>query len=109
MNTLNQLAVSKQMHDKDLLFRGHSITILSKNRTSYSTHEVSLGYKEVAEPAVYVKFKLKNSNGSIVAWTTTPWTLPGNVGLAVGPEVTYCRVKITSKPSDNWEGRGGGW
>ena len=61
----------------------------------------------MAEPAVYVKFKLKNSNGSIVAWTTTPWTLPGNVGLAVGPEVTYCRVKITSKPSDNWEGGGG--
>ena len=98
----------KQMHDKDLLFRGHKVLpYCPQTGTSYSTHEVSLGYKEVAEPAVYVKFKLKNSNVSIVAWTTTPWTLPGNVGLAVGPEVTYCRVKITSKPSENWEGRGG--
>ena len=98
----------KQMHDKDLLFRGHKVLpYCPQTGTSYSTHEVSLGYKEVAEPAVYVKFKLKDSEGSIVAWTTTPWTLPGNVGLAVGPDVTYCRVKVTSKPSDSWEGRGG--
>ena len=98
----------KQMHDKDLLFRGHKVLpYCPQTGTSYSTHEVSLGYKEVAEPAVYVKFKLKDSVGSIVAWTTTPWTLPGNVGLAVGPDVTYCRVKVTSKPSDSWEGRGG--
>jgi len=98
----------KQMHDKDLLFRGHKVLpYCPQTGTSYSTHEVSLGYKEVAEPAVYVKFKLQDSEGSIVAWTTTPWTLPGNVGLAVGPDVTYCRVKVTSKPSDSWEGRGG--
>ena len=98
----------KQMHDKDLLFRGHKVLpYCPQTGTSYSTHEVSLGYKEVSEPAVYVKFKLKESEGSIVAWTTTPWTLPGNVGLAVGPDVTYCRVKIVSKPSDSWEGRGG--
>ncbi len=98
----------KQMHDKGLLFRGHKVLpYCPQTGTSYSSHEVSLGYKEVAEPAVYVKFKLVDDNASILAWTTTPWTLPGNVGLAVGPEVTYCRVRITEPPSGNWEGRGG--
>ena len=56
--------------------------------TSYSSHEVALGYKEVEEPSVYVKFKLIDDDSSILAWTTTPWTLPGNVGLAVGPDAT---------------------
>ena len=98
----------KQMHDKGLLFRGHKVLpYCPQTGTSYSSHEVSLGYKEVAEPAVYVKFKLVDDNASILAWTTTPWTLPGNVGLAVGSEVTYCRVRITEPPSGNWEGRGG--
>ena len=98
----------KQMHDKGLLFRGHKVLpYCPQTGTSYSSHEVSLGYKEVAEPAVYVKFKLVDDNASILAWTTPPWTLPGNVGLAVGPEVTYCRVRITEPPSGNWEGRGG--
>ncbi len=98
----------KQMHDKGLLFRGHKVLpYCPQTGTSYSSHEVSLGYKEVAEPAVYVKFKLVDDNASVLAWTTTPWTLPGNVGLAVGPDVTYCRVRITEPPSGTWEGRGG--
>ena len=98
----------KQMFDKGLLFRGHKVLpYCPQTGTSYSTHEVSLGYKEVAEPAVFVKFRLEGDNASILAWTTTPWTLPGNVGLAVGPEVTYCRVRITEPPSKSWEGRGG--
>ncbi len=98
----------KQMHDKGLLFRGHKVLpYCPQTGTSYSTHEVSLGYKEVAEPAVYIKFQLEDDSASVLAWTTTPWTLPGNVGLAVGPDVKYCRVKITDSPSANWEGRGG--
>ncbi len=97
----------KQMHDKGLLFRGHKVLpYCPQTGTSYSTHEVSLGYKEVAEPAVYIKFQLEDDPASVLAWTTTPWTLPGNVGLAVGPDVKYCRVKITDAPSANWEGRG---
>jgi isoleucyl-tRNA synthetase len=97
----------KQMHDKGLLFRGHKVLpYCPQTGTSYSTHEVSLGYKEVAEPAVYIKFQLVDDAASILAWTTTPWTLPGNVGLAVGPDVKYCRVRITEPPSGNWEGRG---
>ena len=54
-----------------------------------------------------MKFKLEDEEASVLAWTTTPWTLPGNVGLAVGPEVTYCRVRVTEPPSESWEGRGG--
>ena len=98
----------KQMFDKGLLFRGHKVLpYCPQTGTSYSSHEVAQGYKEVSEPAVFIKFKLKDSKSSILAWTTTPWTLPGNVGLAVGPEVTYCRVKVTAEPSSSWEGRGG--
>ena len=98
----------KQMFDKGLLFRGHKVLpYCPQTGTSYSTHEVSQGYKEVSEPAVFVKFKLEGEDASVLAWTTTPWTLPGNVGLAVGPEVTYCRVRVTEPPSESWEGRGG--
>ena len=98
----------KQMFDKGLLFRGHKVLpYCPQTGTSYSTHEVSLGYKEVSEPAVYIKFGLIDEDASILAWTTTPWTLPGNVGLAVGPDVTYCRIRITELPAGSWEGRGG--
>ena len=98
----------KQMFDKGLLFRGHKVLpYCPQTGTSYSSHEVALGYKEVAEPAVFIKFKLTGDDASVLAWTTTPWTLPGNVGLAVGPDVTYCRVRVTEAPSGAWEGRGG--
>ena len=99
----------KQMFQKGLLFRGHKVLpYCPQTGTSYSTHEVSQGYKEVTEPAVFVKFRLEDDDASVLAWTTTPWTLPGNVGLAVGPDVTYCRVRITEPASESWEGRGGG-
>ena len=98
----------KQMHDKGLLFRGHKVLpYCPQTGTSYSSHEVALGYKEVSEPAVFVKFQLVDDEASILAWTTTPWTLPGNVGLAVGPDVDYVRVRVTESPSGAWDGRGG--
>ena len=90
-----------------LLYRGHKVLpYCPQTGTSYSSHEVALGYKEVEEPSVYVKFKLIDDSASILAWTTTPWTLPGNVGLAVGPNVTYVRVKVTEQ-AENWTGAGG--
>ena len=98
----------KQMHDKGLLFRGHKVLpYCPQTGTSYSSHEVALGYKEVSEPAVFVKFQLVDEDATILAWTTTPWTLPGNVGLAVGPDVDYVRVRVTEPPSGTWDGRGG--
>ena len=101
----------KQMFEKDLLYKGHKVLpYCPQTGTSYSSHEVAQGYKEVEEPSVYLKFKLVDggrfSGASILAWTTTPWTLPGNVGLAVGPEVTYARVKVSESP-EGWDGRGG--
>jgi isoleucyl-tRNA synthetase len=97
----------KQMFDKNLLYRGHKVLpYCPQTGTSYSSHEVALGYKEVEEPSVYIKFKLTDDDASILAWTTTPWTLPGNVGLAVGPEVTYARCKVREEP-EGWQGRGG--
>ena len=63
----------KQMHDKGLLFRGHKVLpYCPQTGTSYSSHEVALGYKEVSEPAVFVKFQLVDDEASILAWTTTP-------------------------------------
>lgn len=98
----------KQMFDKGLLYRGHKVLpYCPQTGTSYSSHEVALGYKEVKEPSVYVKFKLVGDSASILAWTTTPWTLPGNVGLAVGPEVTYVRCKVREAAGENWQGAGG--
>jgi isoleucyl-tRNA synthetase len=97
----------KKMFDQDLLYLGHKVLPYCPGTgTSYSSHEVALGYKEVEEPSVYVKFKLTDDDVSVLAWTTTPWTLPGNVGLAVGPEVEYVRVRVTSEP-ENWQGSGG--
>ena len=98
----------KQMFDKGLLYRGHKVLpYCPQTGTSYSSHEVALGYKEVEEPSVYVKFKLTDDPASILAWTTTPWTLPGNVGLAVGPEVTYVRCRIKEEAGESWTGAGG--
>jgi isoleucyl-tRNA synthetase len=98
----------KQMFDKGLLYRGHKVLpYCPQTGTSYSSHEVALGYKEVEEPSVYVKFQLVDEDASILAWTTTPWTLPGNVGLAVGPDVTYVRCKVREPAGENWTGAGG--
>ena len=97
----------KRMFDQDLLYRGHKVLpFCPQTGTSYSSHEVALGYKEVTEPSVYAKFHLIDDDASILAWTTTPWTLPGNVGLAVGPEVPYVRVRVTEAPKA-WSGPGG--
>jgi len=97
----------KQMHEKGLLFRGHKVLpYCPQTGTSYSSHEVALGYKEVTEPAVFVKFDLIDDPACIMAWTTTPWTLPGNVGLAVGPDIDYVRVRVSEQPSAKWQGRG---
>ncbi|MBI2623995.1 class I tRNA ligase family protein [Candidatus Parcubacteria bacterium] len=71
--------------------------------TPLSSHEVAQGYEDVTEDSVYVKFKIKNQKSKIkngayfLAWTTTPWTLPGNVALAVKPDVPYVELRLTSE------------
>ncbi|MBI2097105.1 MAG: class I tRNA ligase family protein, partial [Candidatus Sungbacteria bacterium] len=70
--------------------------------TGLSSHEVALGYKSVVDTSVYIRFRLNSQdprwkNVSILSWTTTPWTLPGNVALAIGPEMQYVRVPDPEK------------
>ena len=89
--------VFKQLYDKGLVYEDYrSMHICPRCETTLSQQEVSEGYKDVKDIAITVKFKVKNPekiglSGSVylLAWTTTPWTLPGNVALAVGPNLSY--------------------
>ncbi|MFO7848544.1 MAG: class I tRNA ligase family protein, partial [Spirochaetia bacterium] len=86
----------KTLWEKGLLYEGYNILPYSPAlSTPLSNFEVNLGgYQEVVDPAITVKFKIKNEeNTFLLAWTTTPWTLPSNLGLALGPEITYAKVK----------------
>ena len=85
----------KQIWDKDLLYKGYKIVpYCPRCGTALSSHEVAQGYKDVEETSVFVRFKVKNSDEYLMAWTTTPWTLPSNVALAVNPNETYVKVKF---------------
>ncbi len=85
----------KQIWDKDLLYKGHKIMpYCPRCGTSLSSHEVAQGYKDVKEASVIAKFKVcDKENEYILAWTTTPWTLPSNVALCVNPDEKYIKVK----------------
>jgi len=85
----------KQIWDKGLLYKGHKIVpYCPRCGTSLSSHEVAQGYKDVKETSIYVKFKVKGEPGVfLMAWTTTPWTLPSNVALTVNPDETYIRAR----------------
>ncbi|MFH1598441.1 MAG: isoleucine--tRNA ligase [Patescibacteria group bacterium] len=87
--------ILKQIWDKQLLYKGHKVVPqCPRCGTALSSHEVAQGYKSITEESVYLKFKLVDQkNTYVLAWTTTPWTLPGNVALALGPKVTYVKVK----------------
>ncbi|HMI82385.1 MAG TPA: isoleucine--tRNA ligase [Solirubrobacterales bacterium] len=90
----------KELWDKDLLYEGHKVVpYCYRCGTALSSHEVALGYEDVKDPSIYVRFPLLGEDGSesgesLLVWTTTPWTLPGNVAVAVAPEVTYVRARI---------------
>src|SRR4051812_2093945 len=86
----------KQVFDKGLLYQGYKVVpYCPRCGTALSSHEVALGYKDVVDPSVYVRFPVKGKDGlSLLAWTTTPWTLLSNAALAVGPDITYARVKV---------------
>ncbi len=87
--------IMKQLWEKDLLFQGHKVVpYCPRCGTPLSSHELSQGYKEgTIDPSVYVKFKvLGEENTYLLAWTTTPWTLPGNVALAVGEKIDYVKA-----------------
>ena len=87
--------ILKQFWDKGLLYQGYKVVpYCPRCGTPLSSHELSLGYKEgTVDPSVFVKFAVRGEeNTFLLAWTTTPWTLPGNVALAVGAKLDYVQV-----------------
>ncbi|MGN0481453.1 MAG: isoleucine--tRNA ligase [Lachnospiraceae bacterium] len=84
----------KQIWDKGLLYKGFKIVpYCPRCGTPLSSHEVAQGYKTVKERSAVVRFKVKNEDAYILAWTTTPWTLPSNVALCMNPDEEYAKVK----------------
>ncbi|MFA5933807.1 MAG: class I tRNA ligase family protein [Candidatus Paceibacterota bacterium] len=88
--------VLKNVSDKNFLYKDYKVVPwCPRCGTALSSHELAQGYEDVKDLSVYVKFKISGKeNEYILAWTTTPWTLPGNVGLAVGEKIDYVKIKI---------------
>src|SRR4051794_4785217 len=93
----------RQIFDKDLLYEGHRVVpYCPRCGTALSSHEVALGYEDVVDPSVYVRFRVAEDGGPLQAgdellvWTTTPWTLVSNAAVAVDPELTYVRAKTSA-------------
>ncbi|WP_099204835.1 isoleucine--tRNA ligase [Scatolibacter rhodanostii] len=85
----------KEIWQKGLLYKGFKIVpYCPRCGTPLSSHEVAQGYKDVKERSAIARFKVKGEEASILAWTTTPWTLPSNVALCVNPTVDYVKVKM---------------
>ena len=88
----------KKLWEKDLLYRDYKVVpYCPRCGTPLSSHEVAQGYAEITDPSVYVRFTLKNAAAiglenervSMLVWTTTPWTLPGNAAAALNPDFDY--------------------
>jgi len=84
----------KEIWNKGLLYKGFKIVpYCPRCGTPLSSHEVAQGYKDVKEKSAIARFKVKGEDAYILAWTTTPWTLPSNVALCVNPDETYVKVQ----------------
>ncbi len=84
----------KTIYDKGLLYKGFKVVpYCPRCGTPLSSHEVAQGYKTVKERSAVARFKCVDEDAYILAWTTTPWTLPSNVALCVNPDETYAKVK----------------
>ena len=108
----SKIAKLKDSDGNDLLYRGHKVVpYCYRCGTALSSHEVAQAYQEVKDQSAYVRFKLRDQGSGnkeqevyLLAWTTTPWTLPGNVALAIGGDVEYVRVSVRdNKDSDGEE------
>ncbi len=84
----------RQIWDKGLLYQGHKVVpYCPRCGTPLSDHEVALGYQDVEDPSIYIRFPLRDEPGTyFLVWTTTPWTLPANVAIAAHPDVEYVKV-----------------
>jgi isoleucyl-tRNA synthetase len=84
-----------QIDERGLLYEGHKVVpYCPRCETTLSSHEVALGYKDVVDPSVFLKLPVVAGEEKLLVWTTTPWTLPGNVAVAVSPTATYARVSV---------------
>lgn len=90
------LHVFKDLYDKDLIYKGYKpMHICPRCETTLSNFEVTQNYKDIEDFAVTLKFELIDEpNTFVLAWTTTAWTLPGNVALAVNPKINYVKIKL---------------
>lgn len=88
--------ILKQVEEKKLLYKDYKVVPwCPRCETGLSSHELAQGYEEVKDMSVTIKFRiLGEKNTYILAWTTTPWTLPGNVALAVGEDIDYVKIKV---------------
>jgi isoleucyl-tRNA synthetase len=86
----------RQLWDKGLLYEGHKVVpYCPRDGTPLSSHEVAQGYQDVEDPSIYVRFPLLGAEReSLLVWTTTPWTLPGNVAVAAAPDVVYVKARV---------------
>jgi isoleucyl-tRNA synthetase len=86
----------RRLWDDGRLYEGHKVVpYCPRCGTALSSHEVAVGYKDVEDPSIYVRLPLEDEDGtSLLIWTTTPWTLPGNVAVAAAPDVTYAKARI---------------
>ena len=107
-----------QIHAKGLLYEGHKVVpYCPRCGTALSSHEVALGYRDVVDPSVYVRLPLSapaaplREGDALLIWTTTPWTLPGNVAVAVSPQATYTRARARGADpgSRRWCSRRTAW
>jgi len=92
----------KELHRRGLVYEGHKVMPYSwRAGTPLSNFEANLDYRDVVDPAITVRFALRDQPDTyLLAWTTTPWTLPGNLALAVGPDVDYVQVHDPDDGSD---------
>ncbi|HAO64795.1 TPA: isoleucine--tRNA ligase, partial [Candidatus Taylorbacteria bacterium] len=97
----------KELFDKKLAYEGYkSMHLCPHCGTTLSNFEVNQGYKDITDISVYLKFQLKDEKGNdvsntfLLAWTTTPWTLPGNFALAVNPEIGYVQIAVKEKEGE---------
>ena len=97
--------IVQRVNERGLLYKDYRVVPwCSRCGTPLSSHEVADGYKDVTDTSIYVAFKLRGKDEYIAAWTTTPWTLPGNVALAVGNDISYVQVELNGKLT--WMARG---
>jgi isoleucyl-tRNA synthetase len=87
----------KKLYDAGKIYEGEKVLLYcTRDATPIAKAEVAMdnSYKDVTDPSVYVKFKLKDEDASLLAWTTTPWTLPANTAAAVNKDLDYAQVIV---------------